>query len=170
MPCLILFMKRYPHKELARRLAAKAQKDGILIPEPCEVCGNPRVEKHHDDYDKPMDIRWLCRLCHSRVHLFGSEWIERAKKRLAHLKGIPFSYMSEEQEKWRRMVDELNEKFTLAYIAHEIGVTERQVTNIKQGDKPKGFVAIRLYLFHEKHRTRVLEVGTAVHGVSVEKS
>lgn len=78
--------------------------------------------------------------------------------------------MSEEQEKWRRMVDELNEKFTLEYIAHEIGVTVRQVTNIKGGDKPKGFVAIRLYLFHDKHRTRVPETGTAVPFAQGQKS
>lgn len=60
------------------------------------------------------------------------------------------------------MVEELNQKFTLEYIANKIGVTVRQVTNIKAGDKPKGFVAINLYLFHEKHRTAVPETGTAV--------
>lgn len=60
------------------------------------------------------------------------------------------------------MVNDLQQKFTLETIAAEIGVTVRQVTNIKGGDRPKGFVAIRLYLFHEKHRTKVPETGTAV--------
>ena len=72
--------------------------------------------------------------------------------------------MSEEQEKWRRIVDELNEKFTLEYIASELGVTVRQVSNWKRGDRPLGMTAVRLYLFHAKHRTPVQETGTPVHG------
>lgn len=77
--------------------------------------------------------------------------------------------MSEEQAYWRRIVDELNEKFTLGYIAKEIKVSVRQVTNIKQGDRPKGLVAVRLYVFHMKHRTQVPDLGTAVHCVPEAK-
>lgn len=82
--------------------------------------------------------------------------------------------MSEEQEYWRRLIDELNEKFTLEYIAHEAGVTVRQVSNWKQGDRPLGFKAIKLYLlharvFHGKHGTAVQETGTPVHGDIEEK-
>ena len=69
----------------------------------------------------------------------------------------------EEQEYWIRLVNELNEKFTLEYLAHEMGVSLRQVTNWKAGDRPKGRTAIRLYLFHAKHRTGVPETGTVVH-------
>lgn len=70
---------------------------------------------------------------------------------------------------FRLMVDELNEKFTLEYIANEIGVSVRQVTNIKAGDTPKGFTAIRLYMFHAKHRTSVPETGTPVPSSSGAK-
>lgn len=77
--------------------------------------------------------------------------------------------MSEEQEYWRRLIDQLNEKFTLEYIASEAGVTVRQVSNWKQGDRPMGFKAIKLYLLHArafpvKRRTAVQETGTVVHG------
>ncbi len=35
---------------------------------PCEICGDPEVEAHHDDYTKPFDVRWLCRLHHNELH------------------------------------------------------------------------------------------------------
>lgn len=52
------------------------------------------------------------------------------------------------------MIEDLNEHFTLEYIAKEIQVSARQVSNYKNGDRPKGFVAIRLHLLHAKHFTR----------------
>jgi plasmid maintenance system antidote protein VapI len=63
--------------------------------------------------------------------------------------------MSEEQEKFRLMIEDLRERYTLQTIADEIKVSVRQVTNIINGDRPKGMVAIRLYLFHGKLGTRV---------------
>jgi hypothetical protein len=35
---------------------------------PCEVCGAPETDGHHDDYSKPLDVRWLCRRHHAEVH------------------------------------------------------------------------------------------------------
>lgn len=35
---------------------------------PCEICGNKKAVKHHDDYNKPLKIRWLCYRCHVGVH------------------------------------------------------------------------------------------------------
>ena len=51
-------------KVLARVKAAKAYPDK----QPCERCGAPRADRHHDDYSKPLDIRWLCRACHIQHH------------------------------------------------------------------------------------------------------
>lgn len=45
-----------------------AIKSGKLIKKSCEVCGNEKVQAHHDDYNKPLEIRWLCRRCHSEWH------------------------------------------------------------------------------------------------------
>jgi hypothetical protein len=41
---------------------------GQLIPQPCEGCGDPAVQMHHDDYDKPLEVRWLCIDCHLGEH------------------------------------------------------------------------------------------------------
>ena len=64
--------------------------------------------------------------------------------------------MSEEQQHWQRMICELQAAgMTLERIAEEIGVSDRQVSNWKTGDRPKGMNAVRLYLLHMKHRTVV---------------
>lgn len=41
---------------------------GRLVRLPCEVCGEPKSQGHHDDYDKPLDVRWLCRQHHDEHH------------------------------------------------------------------------------------------------------
>ena len=56
--------------EKAHALVAKAKRDGVLIPGPCEVgdeCWG-RIEAHHDDYDRPLDVRWLCARHHGQLH------------------------------------------------------------------------------------------------------
>ncbi len=41
---------------------------GKLKPQPCEHCGSPDAQKHHDDYGKPLQVRWLCEDCHMALH------------------------------------------------------------------------------------------------------
>lgn len=54
-------------KAKARSIANNARRDGKLIPEPCK-CGCEKVEMHHPDYSKPLEIIWLCRDCHLELH------------------------------------------------------------------------------------------------------
>lgn len=35
----------------------------------CITCGDSNVEMHHSDYNKPIDITWLCRKCHLNHHM-----------------------------------------------------------------------------------------------------
>lgn len=43
----------------------------ITKPEACEECGRTgtRLNGHHDDYGRPLDVRWLCGSCHGLVHV-----------------------------------------------------------------------------------------------------
>ena len=53
----------------AHNAVAREIKKGTLLRQPCEVCANPKSVAHHDDYDKPLDVRWLCYACHRQHHL-----------------------------------------------------------------------------------------------------
>jgi hypothetical protein len=36
---------------------------------PREVCkSDENLQKHHPDYTKPLEIKWLCRKCHIELH------------------------------------------------------------------------------------------------------
>ncbi len=57
------------YKDKVRNLTFYAMSTGILVPLPCEVCSTTvDVEAHHDDYFKPLDVRWLCRKHHREHH------------------------------------------------------------------------------------------------------
>lgn len=51
----------------ARLEATKAIKRGDVIRQPCEECGSD-AQGHHDDYSKPLELRWLCRVHHDALH------------------------------------------------------------------------------------------------------
>ena len=44
-------------------------KKGTISKLPCEVCGNPKVQGHHEDYSKPLEVKWLCVQHHRKAHL-----------------------------------------------------------------------------------------------------
>lgn len=52
----------------AQQRVRYARYAGKITPQPCEVCGDVTVDAHHDDYSKPFEVRWLCRLHHLRLH------------------------------------------------------------------------------------------------------
>ena len=47
-----------------RRLIGK----GLIKILPCEVCGEENAQAHHDDYNDPMNVRWLCSWHHAEHH------------------------------------------------------------------------------------------------------
>lgn len=60
--------KRNAEKWKARYATLNAIRDGKLKRLPCEVCGNEKTEAHHEDYSKPMDVKFLCFKHHRQVH------------------------------------------------------------------------------------------------------
>lgn len=59
--------REHPEKNRARLKVHRAVASGRLKRQGCEVCGAP-AQAHHEDYSKPLDVRWLCQQHHSRAH------------------------------------------------------------------------------------------------------
>jgi hypothetical protein len=56
-----------PEKRRAHSHVAYAVRAGLIERQPCEVCGGAS-DAHHDDYSKPLEVRWLCRQHHADTH------------------------------------------------------------------------------------------------------
>lgn len=55
----------------ARAEIARALRCGRLVrPQACQDCGREggRIEGHHLDYARPLEVIWLCRSCHVKCH------------------------------------------------------------------------------------------------------
>lgn len=69
--CQKNYRKNNPHKIAAHRAVQLACVSGELErPDNCESCYQPaqHIEAHHDDYTKPLEVKWLCKTCHGRRH------------------------------------------------------------------------------------------------------
>lgn len=61
----------------AHDITEKAILSGRLVnPGSCEICswsgiykdGRTAIQAHHDDYNEPLKVRWLCKRCHHEWH------------------------------------------------------------------------------------------------------
>lgn len=67
------YRKNHPKKYAATNMVNNAIRGGKLFREPCEECGENKTHAHHDDYAKPLNIRWLCTACHNAWHRENGE-------------------------------------------------------------------------------------------------
>jgi len=63
--------ERYPEKNQARLIVSGAIRKGEIVrPTICSRCKKEGyIEGHHYDFNKPLDVIWLCRKCHAKEHL-----------------------------------------------------------------------------------------------------
>ena len=54
----------HPRKYKVHGIVSYAIATGRLVKQPCAVCGKNKSEAHHENYNKPYEVTWLCRKCH----------------------------------------------------------------------------------------------------------
>lgn len=70
--------KKFPHRRKANEAVNNAVRDKRLEKWPCQVCGDPKSVGHHPDYDRPLDVIWLCQPHHKQAHALVNAYQEAA--------------------------------------------------------------------------------------------
>jgi hypothetical protein len=51
----------------AHYLVSRALKFGKLVKESCAICDATNTEAHHEDYNDPLEVIWLCNYHHKNI-------------------------------------------------------------------------------------------------------
>lgn len=62
------WLKKNGWKMKIYSLVFRAKKLSVLLARNCEVCGELNAYAHHDNYDKPLEVRWFCPKHHIEYH------------------------------------------------------------------------------------------------------
>lgn len=62
------YRRANPLKRAAHQAVQTGIRNGSLVRQLCEGCRTEKTHAHHDDYTKPLEIRWLCHRCHMAAH------------------------------------------------------------------------------------------------------
>lgn len=71
----VKYKKRKVVEEKARMLLNLAVEKGkITRPDTCSKCNKKGlIHAHHNDYEKPLEVEWLCHKCHFIKHMRRKE-------------------------------------------------------------------------------------------------
>ena len=58
----------FRQQSLAWDAVAGANRRGTIVKQPCAKCGAAKADGHHEDYDRPLDLTWLCPSHHRKRH------------------------------------------------------------------------------------------------------
>ena len=72
------------HKQVARAVKkGLIKKPGKCSYSACKEKGKHKIESHHEDYSKPLVVKWLCIPCHRRLHLGVSKAAKVMRTKIA---------------------------------------------------------------------------------------
>lgn len=95
-----------------------AIRQGKIQRQPCEICQKPNADGHHEDYSKPLEVRWLCKTHHAQEHLYEpwqNELIQAGYKGEFDLKSlieacghVKLEVFPEQKSAWAQCCDRTN--------------------------------------------------------------
>lgn len=62
------YRKDFTEKYKARNILNNELRKNKIKKGICEVCGSTNVEAHHENYNEPLKVKWLCRKHHAELH------------------------------------------------------------------------------------------------------
>jgi len=84
MASVVAWTKNPEHRKQVRAMwrVRRAIKDGRLVPaDRCSICGKHcKTQAHHQSYDRPLEVDWVCRGCQIAVHNAVREIVRTAQK------------------------------------------------------------------------------------------
>ena len=101
---------------------------GVIIKETCSACGEKKVQCHHNDYDNPMDVEWLCIKHHMEKHGKVFTGIKKSRKG-KHVVSIPDVLVPQIQDFRKQYFPHLSLPQMLIHCT---------VEDIKRKEKPNG--------------------------------
>jgi hypothetical protein len=129
------------------KIYSDALKSGLLIkPEICSKCGLPdrsnKIAGHHNDYEKPLEVEWLCNHCHTYYYhnKKGSHW-KLSEEQLEYWgkwnKGIvrsdEYKLNSSNQRKGKKLDEQWKKNISNGW--HNLPETIKKEINKKKGHK-----------------------------------
>lgn len=128
-----VFTATRSEKEAARRTARNAVWNRTLVkPKCCERCGKEkRLDAHHRDYSKPLEVEWLCRLCHRREHAWDGAWV-KASPEMRQINMFRGSFVRTTRGRLR-MFAILNESGKRVAVGSDRAILESMLSRYPQG-------------------------------------
>ena len=102
------YHRKYRAKAMTQAKANQAVRyaldDGTLTRGACIICGSDETEAHHEDYDKPLEVVWLCRRHHADAHWDRIRELHALRQQLAEAQAVAV----EQAEKVKAITDAIN--------------------------------------------------------------
>jgi len=62
------WLKKNKDRQKVKDAVKYALRTGKLVKTACQFCGEIEVQGHHPDYSRPLDVVWLCKEHHMKIH------------------------------------------------------------------------------------------------------
>lgn len=122
-----------PQKVKVHSIVNEAIRTGKLVkPIKCSCCNlEKEVQAHHEDYEKPLEIIWLCSTCHSNLHKqkrikngFQYKPVKQyIRKGYSHKGGTPYK----KDHRYAQAIELRQQGKTYQQIADITGISKSQI-------------------------------------------